>query len=167
MKPHYLIILSIVFMMSYAPPLHASLLDTLSTMVTSMVSAVLTQAPIASDISVKNAHLTVGSNCVSMTLTNHAKLIDALVGAKTSIAEEIVLIDQGMHRDVPKIELLPTYPLKIEPGHGCIILRRITSLPKVGDTFKLTLIFSNARKKEVTVEVVADKPKSDKKGVAP
>jgi copper(I)-binding protein len=104
----------------------------------------------------KNAFLLHGTNCVSMALLNKGKIIDALVAAKTSVADGAVLIDQRMHRDVEKIEMLPNVPLTIAAGNACIILRDVKTELAAGDTFTMTLFFAKADPINVNVHVTAE-----------
>lgn len=109
---------------------------------------------LSGEISAEKAVLVEGSNCIGVKLTNHGKIIDALVKASSPIARQAVLIDQKMHRDVQKIELLPGIPNTLSPGMACIILRDYGATPKAGDRFLLNLEFLYA--KPVAVEVMVE-----------
>jgi copper(I)-binding protein len=116
------------------------------------------------EITADHVRMIEGDHCVSMTLTNNGAMIDALLVAKTPIAEQAVLVDQRMHHDVQKIELLPKTPLKIEPGRACIILRNMPAPPKAGDTFTIALTFEHAASITASVSVVpGDHPAVAKK----
>lgn len=106
-------------------------------------------------VTVQKAVLLEGESCVRVVLTNTGKIIDALVGVSSSVAPKAVLVDQRMHRDVAKVELLPNIPLSIEPGASCIILRGANPLPKAGDNFAVELKFMRAPAQSVTVKVLA------------
>lgn len=116
------------------------------------------------EITADDARMIEGDHCVSMTLTNNGTMIDALLAVKTSIAGKVVLIDQRMHHDVQKIELLPKTPLKIEPGKACIILRSMATPLKAGDIFTIALSFEHAASITASVSVVSgDHPSAAKK----
>jgi copper(I)-binding protein len=106
------------------------------------------------DISIENARLVEGDSCVSMNLTNHGTMIDALVRAHTAAASVTLLVDQRMHRDVTKIELLPKTLMKIEAGAACIITREFVVPPKAGDKLKFELTFEHDNRKEEIKAVV-------------
>lgn len=108
------------------------------------------------DISIENARLMEGDSCVSMNLTNNGIMIDALLRAETKAAGLTLLVDQRMHRDVHKIELMPKVPLKIEAGKACIITHDFVVAPKAGDKLKYELTFEHGGKKEVIVNVIAN-----------
>lgn len=123
-------------------------------------------------IVVSDVFLREGDNCVSLTLTSKTEGLDALLSARTDIADKIVLIDQRMHRDVTKIELLPEKPLRLERGVACLILRGMKTQPKQGDVFSVDLTFDRAPAQTVVVKVVAAQSpvsteKKDEKKPAP
>lgn len=112
-------------------------------------------------IIVSDAFLEEGDNCVSMTLTSKTQGIDAVMGAATPVAGKVVLIDQRMHKDVPKIEMMPDVPLKIARGTVCLILRDMKTPPKAGEKFQITLKFDRAPSVIAQVKVVAQAASSE------
>jgi copper(I)-binding protein len=106
------------------------------------------------DVAAGNATLRADSNCVNLTMVSKGEGIESLLGASTSIAKTAVLIDQRMHRDVPRIELLPGKPVTLEDGGACIILRELKR-PAVGSAFPLTLVFAKAGNVTVNVKTIA------------
>lgn len=106
-----------------------------------------------SGVSISRATLPADGTCVALTITNHASGVDHLTKVSSPIAKTAVVVDQKRHRDVKVLELPAGEAIEIAKGDTCIILRGFTKNLSAGDSFDLTLGFSNSKAQTVKVAV--------------
>ncbi len=102
-----------------------------------------------------------GDACgVFMTINNSTAIADALVGAKSDVAEmaglhTVVKDDQGGMRMTPvqNIPVPASGSVELKPGSLHIMLMNLKRDLNSGDTFPLTLTYQNAGDKTVQVTV--------------
>jgi len=100
------------------------------------------------------------SGAVYMTLENHGKSADKLLGAATPAAQKTEIHTMSMDGNVMKmrqvegIDLAPAASVAMKPGDGYhVMLLGLQQQLKAGETLPLTLTFEKAGKVDVSVTV--------------
>ncbi|WP_116472605.1 copper chaperone PCu(A)C [Zobellella maritima] len=94
-----------------------------------------------------------------MNINNQGDEEDALLGARTPLAEQVEIHQSMMEGDMMQMRQLPALPIPahgdvtLKPGSYHLMLINLTGQPREGDRFPLTLQFEKAGKVEVEIAV--------------
>ncbi|WP_337111421.1 copper chaperone PCu(A)C [Photobacterium sp. Hal280] len=92
-------------------------------------------------------------------MENHGDTPDVLLRAESPIAEKVELHEHAHENGMMKMRKvddiqIPAHGTQLlQPGGYHIMMFNLTSVPKLGDSFPLTLYFQNAGKVDVKVKV--------------
>ena len=115
------------------------------------------------DIWARQSPMSTGNGAVFMTIENHGKAPDALIGASTDICRIVEIHETKMENDVMRMSPIPGQRLEIpakgkvelKPGGYHVMLIDLKQQLNPGDTFDLTLSFEKSGEKVMHVEVKA------------
>ncbi len=107
------------------------------------------------------ARASIGKNGAAyVTVVNHGKTADKLVGAAAPVAKRVELHTHKMDNGIMRMRHVKSIPLPangsvtLKPGGHHVMMMGLTKKLKKGEEFPLTLIFEKAGKKTVSVKIL-------------